>query len=447
MSESPEEMIAEFIAVGDATGTGSRERARLLLADAAVLSQANAEVPGFGAVHEVGVGTGRHLSWATGNRLGPNDAVFANACAIHARFQDDTDMSTWSHPGSFVVPAAVAAATESGASFARLLDAIVVGYSATRWLGADGIVAAALKARGFRPSPIFAPLGAAIAASRALGLDRVAAAHAVNAAALIGRGTLHSVGNGGDDWRLHNAGGARDGFGLALAAQRGMRSAADALTAENGFLRTVTGSADIPAVWRTAPTGELIERVWHKALPVLGDVMSAALAAREIGRRLEGLRVDGVTVQMNAKYALFPGTQQRPPYASATAAQASVRFVVAQLLVRGDLRYTDLVHHDDPEVLRVADQIDVVPVEGMPYEDAIVEVRAGGRAEHFQAADLPPTLFWRDRPEQYDRAEHILGARGVAISRSILDADESDSAETVLDRALVSSSNAPKEHH
>jgi 2-methylcitrate dehydratase PrpD len=433
---SPEMLISAFVADGSAAGERARERARLLLADAVVLSQANTEVPGFEAVHEVGAGTGRHLSWASGNKLGPNDAVYANACAIHARFQDDTDMSTWSHPGSFVIPAAMAAAIESGASFARLLDAIVIGYSATRWLGAYGIVAAKLKARGFRPSPIFAPLGAAIAASRALGLDQEAATQAINAAALIGRGTLHSVGEGGDDWRLHNASGARDGFDLALAAQSGMRSAPDALTSPNGFLRTVTGSEDIPAAWRTAPTGELIEQVWHKALPVLGDVMSAALAAREVGRRLGGGRVDDVTVQMNAKYALFPGTQQRPPYASTTAAQASVRFVVAQLLVHGDLRYADLVRHDDPEVLRIAERMHVTPVEGMPYTDAIVEARTAEQTERCQAGDLAPTLFWRDRAEQFDRSEHILGDRGVSLSRAILEADESEQAESVMDRAL-----------
>jgi 2-methylcitrate dehydratase PrpD len=437
MIDTPERLLAEFAAEGDATGGGARERARLLLADAAVLSQANSEVPGFQAVHELGVGSGTHLSWASGNRLGPSDAVFANACAIHARFQDDTDMSTWSHPGSFVVPAGVAATIGSGGSLGCLLDALVIGYSAIRWLGADGVVAAGLKARGLRPSPTFAPLGAAIASARALGLDRDAAAQAINAAAIIGRGTLHSVGGGGDDWCLHNAGAARDGFVLALAAQRGMRSASGALTAHDGFLRTVTGSEDVPDLWRTAPTGDLIEGVWHKALPVLGDVMSAALAAREIGRRLEGRAVIAATVQMNANYARFPGTQQRPPYASATAAQASVRFVTAQLLVHGDLRYGDLVRRDDPEVLRLADAIDVVPSEHMQYEDAIVEVQTAAGTERCRAADLPSTYFWRDRAEQFDRAEHILGDRGVHISRTILDADEAEDLEQVLERALT----------
>lgn len=436
MHESPEFLLATFTARGSAEGKAARERARLLLADAVVLSQANQEVPGFAAVHEVGAGTGRHLSWASGNRLGANDAVYSNACAIHSRFQDDTDMSTWSHPGSFVIPAAVAAATESGASFARLLDAIVIGYSATRWLGANGVIASKLKARGFRPSPIFAPLGAAVAASRALGLDKETSTHAINAAALIGRGTLHSVGGGGDDWRLHNASGARDGFDLALAAKAGMRSAPNALTAPHGFLYTVTGSDDIPDDWCVAPTGALIEQVWHKALPVLGDVMATALAAREVGRRLNGRHVNRVTLQMNARYASFPGTQGRPPYVSTTAAQASVRFVVAHLLVHGDLHYVDVVRHNDPEVLRLADSMEVIPNEGMPYEDAIVEAHTTEGIERQQTVGLPSTHFWRDRAEQFNRAEHILPDRGAAISRAILEADEMDQAETVLAGAL-----------
>lgn len=436
MTVTPEDLLSEFAAEGSPDVSQARERALLLLADAAVLSQANREVPGFGAVHEVGAGSGRHLSWASGNRVGANDAVYSNATAIHARFQDDTDMSTWSHPGSFVIPAAVAAAIEARTDFATLLDAIVIGYSATRWLGANGVVAASLKARGFRPSPIFAPIGAAIAASRALGLNQEAAAQAIGAAALIGRGTLHSVGNGGDDWRLHNAGAARDGFSLALAAQRGMRSAPNSLTGYNGFLRTVTGSDKVPEGWHRPPNASLIEKVWHKALPALGDNMSAALAAREAGRLLDGRHVESASVRMNAKYARFPGTQRRPPYASVTAAQASVRFVVAHLLVNGDLHYGDLIRRDDPVVLDLADSLDVIPDEDLGYEDAIVEVTAGSEKLLCRAADLPATYFWRDRVEQLDRAEHILGARGTEISKTIMDADGARPVESVFDAAF-----------
>lgn len=432
---SPDLMLAEYVAKGDVAQPAARERARMLLADAIVLSQANADVPRFSAIHEVGAGTGTHRSWATGRMLGPTDAVYANACAIHARFQDDTDMSTWSHPGSFVIPAAVAASIESGTTLGMLVDAIVVGYSATRWLGAAGAVADGLKSRGFRPSPIFAPLGAAGASARALGLNIDRTAQALGAAATIGRGTLHSVGGGGDDWRLHNAGGARDGFCLALAAQRGMRAAPDALTARNGFLRTVTGSEEVPSAWATAPDSNLVELVWHKALPVLGDNMAAALAARDIGRTCRSIEKARVT--MNAKYAAFPGTQHRPPYRSATAKQASVRFVVAHLLLHGDITYRDLVAPDDPAVLILADRLEIVPDAEMAFEDAVVEANASDGVHTARASDLPRTYYWRDRAEQIERAEHILGQRGSDISRAVLDSDESTPVAAAIDNVLA----------
>ena len=43
--------LAAFVAGVDASPHSSRLRARILLADAVLLSQANADVEGFGAVH------------------------------------------------------------------------------------------------------------------------------------------------------------------------------------------------------------------------------------------------------------------------------------------------------------------------------------------------------------------------------------------------------------
>lgn len=96
-------------------------------------------------------------------------AAFHNALAVNALDYDDTGGSG-GHPGSVVIPAALAAAELAGAGGVELLTAIAVGYEVTLRVGA-----------AIRPSPGLYTLvhsasthsvfGAAAAAGRLLGLD------------------------------------------------------------------------------------------------------------------------------------------------------------------------------------------------------------------------------------------------------------------------------------
>lgn len=430
------DLVADFVADGDLLLRPARERARMLLIDALVLACAADTAPGGADMVELGVGTGRHRSWFSGAGLGPADAVQANAAATCARFQEDTDMGSWSHPGSFVVPSAVAAAVEAGASMGHLIDGLVVGYAVTSWLGGAGTVATAMMARGRRPSPTFAPAGASAAAARVLGLDRDRARNALAAAVLLGRGSLHSVGSGGEDWRLHNPGAARDGFLAALAAARGMETGGDALAGPLGFLWVLAGLEGPPAAWSRPPTADLVLDVWHKALPTLGDNMAVALVARELYGTLDGAVPDSVTVSMNGEFARFPGTQARPPYPSLTSALASVRFVTAQLLLNGQLTFDDYERRGDPAVTALADRIEVLADDALDFTDAVVTAEACGTTTRVTARQLPPTLFYRDADEQRRVADGILGAHGVALVDAVLDADESELAAVVVDSAL-----------
>ena len=411
-----------------------RERARILLADAVTLALAAGTVPGASDLFELGVGEGEHLAWFSGHRLGAADSVQANAAAVCARFQDDTEMSSWSHPGSFVVPAAVAAGIEVGASFGEVVDGLVAGYAFTVWLGGGGPVALGMMTSGRRPSPNFGPAGACAAASRAAGLTAEQTLNAVSGALLVGRGSLHSVGSGGEDWRLHNPGAARDGLLYALAARAGMTSGPGALDGRHGYLRMFAGIEEVPEELQEPPRAEMVLDVWTKALPTLGDNMAVALAARELHARGEGQDPTSVTVHMNEHFANFPGTQTRPPYPTLTSALSSVRFVTAQLLVHGKLDFDDYARrNDDPAVTALADLIEVVPDSTLDYTDAVVTVDGDRTA---RASDLPRTLFYRDPDEQRRVAGELLGDRGVAVVEALLAARDDAPADDVLRQAL-----------
>ena len=426
----------DFVASASFDDPANREYARVLLADAVTLALAADTVPGSTELFELGAGQGDHVAWFSGRTLGAADAVQANAAAICARFQDDTEMSSWSHPGSFVVPAAVAAGIETGATYGEVIDGLIAGYAMTVWLGGEGEVALAMMATGRRPSPNFGTGGAAAAASRAAGLTPEQTAHAVSGALLVGRGSLHSVGSGGEDWRLHNPGAARDGLLYALAARAGMTAGPGALDATNGFLRMFAHLDEVPAAMEKAPTEGMIRDVWTKALPTLGDNMAVALAARELHGRLAGAPIDHVTVRMNEHFARFPGTQTPPPYPTITSALSSVRFATAQLLTHGTLTFDDYAARNDAEVGALASSLEVVPDIALDFRDAVVTVVSGGVEHTCRASDLPATYYFRDADEQRAVTRELLGDAGVAVVDAVLTADESTPCSEVLHPAL-----------
>jgi 2-methylcitrate dehydratase PrpD len=425
-----------FVAEERFDDAAARAHARILLADAVTLALAADTVPGATPLFELGVGSGEHLAWFSGNLLGAADAVQANAAAVCARFQDDTEMSSWSHPGSFVVPAAVAAAVEARADYGALIDGLIAGYAFTVWLGGEGQVALGMMTTGRRPSPNFGSGGACAAASRAAGLDAAQTLHAVSGALLVGRGSLHSVGSGGEDWRLHNPGAARDGLLYALAARAGMTAGPGALDARHGYLRMFAGIEEVPTALQSAPHQRMVLDVWTKALPTLGDNMAVALAARELHSR--GVDLDQpVTVHMNEHFANFPGTQTRPPYVSLTAALSSVRFVTAQLLLNGTLTFDDYARRDDPSVAALAGRIDVVPDDSLDYVDAVVTVGEGAEAATCRTSELPRTLFFRDTETQRQSAHDLLGPEGVAVVDAIVSASDDRPAADVVQGAVA----------
>ena len=66
--------------------------------------------------------------WLRGPRLAPPGAALANSSAASALDLDDGNRAAGGHPGAAIIPAAIAAAEEVGASGRDLLAAVIVGY-------------------------------------------------------------------------------------------------------------------------------------------------------------------------------------------------------------------------------------------------------------------------------------------------------------------------------
>lgn len=369
--------------------------------------------------------------WTDGTLAAVSEAVTANAVAVHAQFHDDCDMASWTHPGSLIVPAAVAVGEATKASLDRVLRAVAAGYATIAWLGANERVARALIERGIRTSPTLGTIAAAATSAVALGLDPTQATHAVGMASSLTGGVLEPVRAGSDEWRLQNAHAARGGLLAAQLAQRGVLGAPAGLEGPKGLARSLAGLTETPPEWREPPRLEAIFKAWAKPWATLGDNVAAVAAARLLyDDKVAIADARRITVRIWRHFAEYPGTSYRGPYERTAQALASTAFAVAAMLVYGRLDYAlSLDHRDDRRILAVVERITVEPEPDGTAYDATVEIEgADGSTARRTARESPRTLLFHDRKTASDLLDTRLSQAGCprgtgpALAAGVFDA-------------------------
>lgn len=167
-------------------------------------------------------------------------AVFANAACAHALDMDDGHRFAALHPGTVIVPAALAAAELSKANTRELMTGIVVGYEVMIRVGM-AINPSSLN-RGFHATGITGPFGATAAAANIMKLNREETIGALGLAGLQGSGVLqvnHDV-EGAKVKPINPARAAQSGLLATLLAQKGAKGPRKIFEGEDGFLQAVT---------------------------------------------------------------------------------------------------------------------------------------------------------------------------------------------------------------
>ncbi len=129
--------------------------------------------PGQAAQRYIGTSAGKGTATVAGGRLmaSPADAALANGVMAHADETDDSHNESRSHPGSSVVPAALAVGEDRTIDGTRLLRAVTLGYDiGTRVVMAMGGAAFSYES-SLATHSIAGTFGAAAAAACAAGLD------------------------------------------------------------------------------------------------------------------------------------------------------------------------------------------------------------------------------------------------------------------------------------
>ncbi|MDO8277039.1 MAG: MmgE/PrpD family protein [Burkholderiaceae bacterium] len=355
--------------------------------------------------------------WSSGRRVSLSDAVTANAVAVHGQFHDDTDYSSWTHPGSLIVPVALSVGDSEDLSVTEVLRSIVIGYDAIEWLGARAEVGRALIERGVRTSPTLGTVGAAASAAALLGLDAAQAGHAIGIASSITGGVLEPVRSGSDEWRVQNARAASGGLMAAQLARQGIAGAPTGLEGPKGLAHSMAGLRTLPARWATGPDVAAILGVSAKPWATLGDNMSAVVAAKLIHD--EGIRaadIESVRIHIWRHFTEYPGTSYRGPFDRIGQALASMAFATAGMLVYGELEYDKSSdHRQDPAILSLIERITIEPDDqGDPYKADVKVVFKDGRVIHKHASEAAPAQLFHDAPTALALFESRLLRSGYA---------------------------------
>jgi 2-methylcitrate dehydratase PrpD len=156
-----------------------------------------------------------------GARLPAAQTALAHGVMAHCRDFDDTFVDSVVHPGSVVIPTALAVGEAVDASDDAFVTAVVAGYEVAARIGA--VAGRRFHAHHLHATGVVGPIAAAVTAARLLGLDGERTAWAMGLAASMSGGLMAFVADGGWSKWLHAGWAAHGGVLAAELAARGFR--------------------------------------------------------------------------------------------------------------------------------------------------------------------------------------------------------------------------------
>lgn len=337
-------------------------------------------------------GPGDASLYLAGPRVPAPDAALINATAAHAL--DFDDVALRGHPSTVLVPAILAEGEALGSTGAQLATAYVAGYEV--WAELTGRDPDQHHEKGWHPTGIFGPIGAAAACASLHGLDAERTAQA------IALGASHSAGlvaNFGTMTKPYHAGRAASaGVISARLAAAGFTASPDALEHPLGFLAAVspgakadrTAPSQIGKEWQLLRQGLSIKQYplcycTHRAIDGMLDLLAA--------HPLQPDDVERIVVSTSRRNATV--LRNHSPQ-TGLEAKFSMQFAMASCLVARSVGLTELTDAfvQRVDVQRTMRKVTVEPDDredprrpgDAPYDLVTVETRDGRRFESERVA-------------------------------------------------------------
>lgn len=335
---------------------------------------------------------------------GPAAYALRNGTAAHAIDYDDYEELGSTHPSAVLVPALSALAGRGNYTNAQVLDAYVSGFEAILTVGK--VLGYHHYMAGWHATSTIGRVGAAMACSQLLGLNRDQTVNALSLAMTQSAGMKVQFGT--DVKPLHAGLAARTGVETALLAQAGLTAAADAGEGASGFFQ-MYGTPSSPG-WAFLFETDLPRINDHppflKPSPCCGYTLRAIEAAELIYAKhnLNHQAINRVTVKIARPYYAVAGID-RPR--DACEARFSVVYCVAAGLVDGKVDIASFT----PEKLRREEVVDLVNKTMVkPYELA-----DGLRDMSPQAPDTV-TVVVADGTQFAETVANVRGGPGRLLS-------------------------------
>jgi len=271
-------------------------------------------------------------------RVGAVQAALVNATAAHAMDYDDFAFSN--HPSAVLVPTILAVADAHGASGQRMAAAYLAGYEV--WADLMLREPDLFYDRGWHPTAVLGPIGAAAAAAVVMGLNETMSRHALALAASDSGGVFENFGTMAKPW--HGGRAAAAGVNAASLAAGGLSASATAIEGKHGLARALSpqGRVDLdtePALghhWRSA-----VMRLNIKKYPTVGASQRGIDAVLQLQQRepIDPQRVRKIVAHISERHAAVM------PYhlpQDALQAKFSLEFALACALVHRAVGFAQL---------------------------------------------------------------------------------------------------------
>ncbi|MFP6749142.1 MAG: MmgE/PrpD family protein [Alphaproteobacteria bacterium] len=344
-------------------------------------------------------------AWFSTSQLHPTGAAFINSTAASILDLDDGHRGPCGHPGSAVIPAALAVAQETNASGLELLGAVIAGYEVCTRIGAS-------EHRTAYHTGNWSGFGAAVAAAQLRGLSAEHLAHALAITAYHGPriADLTLSADMGSNVKESIPWSVVVGLNAADLAARGFSGCRDALDIDERFKpgHATSGLGD----------GFQIMRTYFKRYSACRWVHSAVEAMLQMMDQHDLVANDIETVHVETfRQAANLNNLADPP--SPESAQYSLPFCLGLAATKGEGALMPMAASDlhDPAAQAFANKVTVVCdrelATGYP---AIVPSRVtlNTRSGRFEVLIERP---WGEPDGPTGRADLIAKFRALAVGR------------------------------
>ena len=406
--------------------TDVAEKARQHLLDTLASMVSGAKLaPGEKAVHYARLQGGTAEAVVAGSDVVTSavTAALANGMTAHADETDDSHLTSRSHLGCGVVPAALAMAEKEGRSGADMLKAMVLGYDIggrlTVSLGVDRFYDAGHSTHSFA-----ALFGAAAAAGALAGFSVEQTRWLLSYAAQQASGVNCWQRDGDHIEKAFDFGGmgARNGVAAATMVQAGFTGVDDVFAGPRNFFDAYS-TADAKPEFLLDELGSRFEimhtniKKWTVGSPI--QAVLDSVQALMLENRLAAEDIETVIVRMS--------DQESHVIDNRHMANINLQHIVAVMVTDGTVTFAsahDDARMDDPTILAVKDKVRLTPDPTLPRRHPIIEIvtRDGGTLSHRTPAVRGTTDNPMDKQEVDDKAFDLLsGPLGGSKARDLID--------------------------